>query len=338
MFDSVTLASLELESSSIEEPEEPSLSTLPPLQSENSFVGIVLSGGDSPLVYNVQGLQSDHPLNGVPLPMHTDCSLDSFLMDESSSGVPDSSYMLGVPSAGSQFGFNSDGDAWYKSLDETADFLHMDTEDTSAGPKAGPSTSPSENTPGNETMNSIKIESSEVSTEALVKSEAVDSEECDDSNSSSVGISKMRLLVDKDDKENSRLLVPNKSEGVVANETPLIAENNGEILNSILNANEVCTISEEPSRDSTTVNSSCVLNSSGSSEHGDVGNLRTEGIAKAIIDTKSRTNPGGNNGQTLAMKSYAFAAPSLVRGRQSNGVVKRIGNGGNAKTVVVEEV
>lgn len=336
MFDSVPQTSLDLESS-VEDQEDHTLLTA--LPTENSFIGVVVSGGDPPLVFNAHGLQPDPPLNGDPLPMHTDCPSDSLLLNESSADVVNSSYITEMTAAGSDFGFNTGGDAWFTSLDVPDNILSGDAEDSSSDPSTAIPTSSSETAAGascsDANLSLLKFERTEGSADTHVKCEVEDSEECDDSNNS-VELNKMRLLVDKDDKENARLLLPNKNEGVVVNETPTISENGDEILNNILNASEVCTIiSEEPSRDSTSVNSSCVMNSSGSSEHGEVGGL--EGIAKTIID-RTRTNPGGSNGQTLAMKSYTFSAPTLVRGRPSNGVVKRIGNGANAKTVVVEEV
>lgn len=344
MFDSLPqTSSLELESSSLDDQEEISLPKLP---SENSFIGVVMSGGDQPFVFNAHGLQPDPSLSGDPLPMHTDCPSDSLLLNEPSADAVNSSYLMEMTPAGNDFGFNLDGDAWFNSLDVPDNILSGEVmDDSSSGPSSSFAVSSStfSETPGvtsssDANMSLVKIERTEEFADTHVKCEVVDSEECDDT---SVEIkNNMRLLVDKDNKENARLLLPNKSEGgVVVNETPSISENGDEILNNILNASEVCTIiSEESSRDSTTVNSSCVLSSSGSSEHGEVGNLLSEGIAKAIIDSRTRTNPGGNNGQTLAMKYNTFAAPTLVRGRPSNGVVKRIGNGGNAKTVVVEEV
>ncbi|ODM94372.1 Enhancer of polycomb 1 [Orchesella cincta] len=327
MFESFPQTSLEIEST-MEDPEEDNiLSKLPSLSSENSYIGVMVSGGDSPLVYNAHGLQSDPPLRGDPLPLHTDCSGDSIMLDESTADIVNSSYLMETDNA--DLGFNLDADPWLASLDvpdssEISEAVGSSNNRATSDPPVSSSSEPN--------VSFVKVERTEGS-ETHVKCE-IGSEECDET---SVDLNKMRLLVDKDDKENARLLLPNKSEGAV-NDTPSISENGDEILNNILNASEVCTIiSEESARDST-VNSSCVL-SSGSSEHGEVGSLISEGIAKAIIDSsRTRTNPGGNNGQTLAMKSYTFSAPTLVRGRPSNGVVKRIGNGGNAKTVVVEEV
>jgi hypothetical protein len=286
--------------------------------------------------------------------MHADCPSESLFLDESNANVVNSSYFMEVNSS-DLGGLNLDGDAWFTSLDVPDNIVSCGNALEDSGTGACPTTSsaPSSDPPpvtasgsscstsggGDVDLSLVKVERSEGSaadTHVNVKCEVVGSEECDET---SVDLNKMRLLVDKDNKENARLLLPNKNEGgAVVADAPSISENGDEILNTILNASEVCTIiSEESARDSS-VNSSCVL-SSGSGEHGEVGSLLSEGIAKAIIDSsRTRTNPGGNNGQTLAMKSYTFSAPTLVRGRPSNGVVKRIGNGGNAKTVVVEEV
>jgi len=289
------------------------------------------------------------------LPMHSDCLNESLFLDESNANLVNSSYLMELSSS-DLGGLNLDADAWFTSLDVPDNILSggVAVEDSGTCPTtsstatsssdppqvvASSSCSSSNNSGGDVNLSLVKLERTEGSaadTHVNVKCEVEDSEECDET---SVDLNKMRLLVDKDNKENARLLVPNKSEGGgVVSETPSISENGDEILNNILNANEVCTIMNEESTRDSSVNSSCVLGT-GSSEHGEVGSLYSEGIAKAIIDgSRTRTNPGGNNGQTLAMKSYTFTAPTLVRGRPSNGVVKRIGNGGNAKTVVVEEV
>lgn len=353
-------------SEEIDELEEPSpVSSLPP---ENSYIGVVVSARDkSPLVFSTQELKSDPPNRDDILPMHTDFAGSELLLDESTADMVNSTYLMEANNHNDVGGFNNyDADSWFTSLDvPDPDDLFSDDDGSSSNSNNSAetmdTTTSSSETPvaaavataastSSCNYNSEKVQVKQEITEPQdvnVKCEIVEN-----SDSDSINPNNTRLLDDKDDKENARLLLPTKSEGVATSEAPSKSENGDEILNniSILKA-DVCTIinssSEESSRDSTVnVNSSCVL-SSGSSEHGEVGSLlkqQPEGFvkAKAIIDSsKTRTNPGGNNGQTLAMKSYSFpiqTPASLVRGRPSNGVVKRIGNGGKTKPVVVEDM